>query len=84
MPDEYQKLNDKEHCEFRKSIKNIDTALFGDANGNKGMEIMVKEMHAFFTNVSGFSKSSEILLKAIILIGAAIGVIFGLIRWLKQ
>lgn len=61
----------------------IKLALFGNDSEN-GVVKDVKEMRAFFDPLGGFGKVSIILLKGLILIGAAVGAIYVVLGFLKK
>lgn len=44
----------------------------------------LKPIHEVFESVTGFNSIAVWILKALILLGAGIGVVFGFISWLKK
>lgn len=41
-------------------------------------------MYELFTDVKSFNNVTRALVKAVILFGAGVGVLYGLLRWIKQ
>lgn len=61
--------------------RKMSYALFGDDNGNIGMQEMVKEMHAVFTKTNWAVRS---MVKIFIGIGAITGGLIGIIELFKR
>jgi hypothetical protein len=51
---------------------------------NKRQFQMLEPIYKIFTNVKGFNGITSWLLKTIILLGAAVGAIYGFFKWLKS
>lgn len=50
----------------------------------EAMELKLEPVHRVFESVSGFNQTAVWILKGLILLGAGMGVIYGLIRYLKE
>lgn len=50
---------------------------------NKRQFQMLEPMYNIFTSVKGFNGISAVILKAIVMIGAGVGVVYALLKWLK-
>ena len=61
----------------------LDLALFGNET-ETGLVKDVKEMRQVFNSVDGFKKVSVILLKGMIIIGAAIGAFYVIVEFIKK
>ena len=48
------------------------------------MEAKINPMYEIFTSVKGFNGVARWIIKALIMLGAGIGIIYSLIKWLKQ
>lgn len=70
-------MTDTPHEQLIKRFDTIEKRL-------DSIETKLNPMYEIFTGVKGFNNISVWILKALILIGAGIGVIYGMIRWLKQ
>lgn len=68
-------------CQTNCGIDEVKIALFGDGNGDKGIILMVREMHAVFTHTNWAVKT---ILKAFAAIGVITGAVIGLIELFKR
>jgi hypothetical protein len=72
-----EKKHDLAHKQFTVQMTEI-------SNQNKRQFQMLEPMYNIFTSVKGFNGISVWILKALILIGAGVGVLYGLIKYLKS
>lgn len=73
---ERERKHDQAHKQFGVQMKEI-------SDQNKRQFQMLEPMYKIFVPIQGFSSITMWILKALILIGAGFGVIYGAIKWLK-
>ena len=72
-----ERKHDEAHKEMMRLIKDV-------SEQNKRQFQMLEPMYTIFTSVKGFNGISAALLKGIIIVGAAGGVVYGIIKWLRM
>lgn len=75
-------MEEKEVCPVKDcGIEEVKIALFGDGNGGKGIQAMVKEMHAVFTQANWAVRT---VVKIFAGLGIVTGGIIGIIELAKK
>ena len=64
--------------------RKVDDYAVANAKAHEEIMSVLKPMSQVFINAQGFKKVSVVMLKGIILVGSAVTVIYGVIKWLKN
>jgi predicted nucleotidyltransferase len=76
-------MTDQQIREILKRMSEQDKKIDEIFEQNKRQFQMLEPMHKIFVSAQGFSGVTGSILKGLILLGAGIGVIYGLIKYLK-
>ena len=70
-------MTETPHEQLIKRLDSIDKRF-------KSVEDKLNPMYEIFVGAQGFNKISVWILKALILVGAGVGIVYGFIKYLKQ
>lgn len=77
-------MSEQQIQQILKRLDQQDQALRIIQAGQAQMKEDLEPIHKMFDSVSGFNKISVWILKALVLFGAGLGVIYGALEWIRN
>ncbi len=77
-------MSEQQINQILKRLDQQDATLRNILDTQSTMQENLEPIHEMFNNVSGFNQIAVWILKALVLFGAGLGVVYGAIEWLRK